>query len=342
MKSLHELTPIGRGRRLRPFAASLLTEYGIDHARLRQVTEASNIIYHVSSNQRGEFALRMTAPKSCHDSTDIRSEVAWLRALARETDLGIAEPIARLDGRYVTTVSPSEDGAPINSVLFRWVPGVMLDERLTPDNVAQMGSLMARLHEHAATFEPPDGFRIRRYSSVFPYADEAFAHVEPIVLFEPGPNAALSEEQRSLFEQALQLAESEIRALGFDSSEIRVIHNDLHMWNVKVAKNRLYALDFEDMMWGHPLQDVATTLYYFRWDDRFEVMRDAFRRGYMAVRPWPEQHEGQLEILMAGRMLLLANYVAASEDAEDKAFAPEYLARVEGRLREILEPMNRV
>ena len=114
-------------------------------------------------------------------------------------------------------------------------------------------------------------------------------------------------------------------------------YNDLHMWNVKVDDGRLYALDFEDMMWGHPIQDIATTMYYFRWSDSYEVMLAAFRSGYESVSVWPEDHEGQLEALIMGRGLLLANYVAASEDSEDRAFAPEYLVRATERLRGFLK-----
>jgi hypothetical protein len=51
------------------------------------------------------------------------------------------------------------------------------------------------------------------------------------------------------------------------------------------------------------------------------------------VRAWPEDREGQLETLIMGRTLLLANYVAVSEDSEDRAIAPEFLERVGGRLR---------
>ena len=118
---------------------------------------------------------------------------------------------------------------------------------------------------------------------------------------------------------------------------LRVIHNDLHMWNVKVDGDKLYALDFEDMMWGHPIQDIATTMYYFRWADTYETMLAAFRAGYQSVHVWPEDHEWQLETLMMGRLLLLANYLAVSEDSEDRAFAPQFLERAEGRFHTLLD-----
>ena len=336
MKPLHELTQIGRGRRLRPIAKQVLDEYGIEPTKLRQITEAANTIFRVSTRGAGEFVLRMTAPKSCHGAGEIRSEAAWLHALDENTDIGIPAPVARLDGDYVAEVSVSCAADSICCALYRWVPGVMLDHRLTEDNVCRLGALMARLHEHAATFEPPTGFLIRTYDSVFPYANASFSNVEPIVLFDDDPEAALTSEQRSIYLQAHQIVSHQIAHLMKTSGPLRVIHNDLHMWNVKVDRDKLYALDFEDVMWGQPIQDIATTMYYFRWGESFEPMLAAFRSGYESVCAWPEDHAGQLEALFMGRALLLANYIAVSEDSEDRAFAPEYLSQVEARLRTYL------
>ncbi|MCK5827018.1 phosphotransferase [Candidatus Bipolaricaulota bacterium] len=342
MKPLHELTQIGRGRRLRPIALQVLDEdYGIAAIQLKQITEASNTIFRVITDSAQDYVLRMTAPKSCHGADEIRSEVAWLHAIDEDTDIGIPVPVARLDGDYVSEVLVPVEDSPICSAVYSWVPGRMLDEQLTEDNVRRLGSLMARLHEHAASFVTPKDFRIRTYDSVFPYSVEGFAGLEPIVLFNEDAQALLTSEQRSTYRDAYQLIAQEIESLMRNEDPLRVIHSDLHMWNVKVDGDKLYALDFEDMMWGHPIQDIATTMYYFRWADTYETMLMAFRSGYEFVQEWPESCEGQLETLMAGRMLLLANYVAASEDSEDRAFAPEYLVRCEGRLRSFLEGSSR-
>jgi len=340
MKPLHELTPIGRARRLRPIAADVASAYGIRDAALRQLTEASNTIFRVSAASGEHYVLRMTAPKSCHGPAEIRSEIAWLRALAQDTDLGIPAPIPRCDGAYVTEVDVPGAVEPICCALYRWVPGVMLVERMTEANVRRLGELMARLHEHAAGFVPPEGFRIRRYTSVFPYTDPSFPQVEPVILFDRGANAPLTGAQRDVYQDALDIIEGHVEELISEANEIRVVHNDLHVWNVKVFRTRLYALDFEDMMWGHPMQDIATTLYYFRWRDVYPAMLAAFRCGYTSVRPWPERRDGQLEALIMGRMLLLANYVATSQDSEDIALAPEYLSRTEQRLREFLHSVR--
>jgi len=341
MKRLHELTLIGRGRRLRPIALKLLGEYGIKPTKLTQITEASNTIFRVRLDGADDYVLRMTAPKSCHGVDEIRSEVAWLHAIDEDTDIGVPAPVARLDDGYVSEVSLPGEVNPICCAVYRWVPGVMLDDRLTEDNVRRLGILMARLHEHAAGFTLAKGFHIRTFDSVLPYAVEGFAGLEPIVLFNEDAQAPLTSKQRPVYQDAHQLVAAEIENLMRKKDPLRVIHNDLHVWNVKADGDKLYALDFEDMMWGHPIQDIATTMYYFRWRESYEMMLAAFRSGYESVSEWPEDHDGQLETLIMGRTILLANYVAVSEDSEDRAFAPEFLARGEARLRTYLDIATR-
>lgn len=337
MKSFHDLTQIGRGLRLRPVALQVLREYGIEPTKVQQILEASNIIFRVRTDSAGSYVLRMTSPKSCHGADEIRSEIAWLNAIAEETDIGVPAPVARPDGNYISQVMVPGASKPIGCALYRWVPGVMLDNRLTEANVRRLGILMARLHEHAAVFEPPEGFHIHTYDSVFPYAAEGFAGIEPVLLFNEGEDAPLTTRaQRAVYKQVHDLVAAEVEVLMADCAPLRVIHSDLHMWNVKVDRGKLYALDFEDLLWGRPIQDIATTLYYFRWSDTYETMRTAFRLGYESVSAWPEDHDGQLETLIMGRAILLANYITVSEDSEDRAFAPEYLARVADRLRGFL------
>jgi len=336
MKPFHALTQIGQGRRLRPVALQVLSEYGIEPTGVQQILEASNIIFRVRTKSSGSYVLRMTSPKSCHGADEIRSEVAWLHAIAEETDIGVPEPVARLDSEYVSQVIVPGASKSIGCALYRWVPGVMLDDRLTENNVRRLGILMARLHEHAAGFEAPEGFHIRTYDSVFPYAAEGFAGIEPVLLFDEGEDPPLADAQRAVYRQVHDLVAAEIEGLMAGRAPLRVIHNDLHVWNVKVDRSKLYALDFEDLMWGHTIQDIATTLYYFRWNDTYETMLAAFRSGYESVSAWPECRDGQLEKLIMGRAILLANYITVSEDSEDRAFAPEYLERVADRLRGFL------
>ena len=110
------------------------------------------------------------------------------------------------------------------------------------------------------------------------------------------------------------------------------------MWNVLVHRGQLAAIDFEDLMSGWPVQDIATAMYYLHHHPEFAAIRDGFRRGYEQVAPWPEAEPGELETFIAGRALVLANDVLQMTPAALGGLdVPEFFARAERRLRAILD-----
>ena len=335
MKPFHDLTHRGQGRRLRPHAVRALAAFGVRPVRLRQLTAATNVVFRVDAADARRLVLRMTAPKSAHSIENARAEIAWLRALHAVPAIGVPAPVPAKDGEFVHPLNAPDLPGTWHCTLYGWLPGVMLSERLTPPNLTRHGALAARLHSHGERFVPPDGSGIRTYDSPFPYSDPSFPNPEPIVLFDRCPYDLMPPDRVAVFRAACDRVRAAIDHL-FDTRTPHVIHNDLHLWNVLVTRDRVYALDFEDLLLGHPIQDLATTLYYYRYRDDGAALLSAFRDGYVAVRPWPEERDGQLETLIVGRNILLANFVAASQDAADRTFAPEYLARTERRLRQFL------
>ena len=332
MRPFSELTLIGQARRLRPHAIRLLEGSGVRVGRLRQLTEATNVIFRVDMEDGRRFVLRMTSPKSAHSVENVRSEIEWIRALNRDAAADVPVPIAWPDGDDVCTLEAADIEGAWHCTRLSWIPGKMLSDRLTPGNLTRHGALSARLHEHGETFKPSPDFRIRAFRTLFPYADPTYPNAEPIVLFDGRAEDLMPRRRAEVFLEVHDRVQEELDLL-FEQRTPHVIHNDLHRWNVKVHRTRIYALDFEDLLLGHPIQDIATTLYYYRYSPHYPERLDAFRRGYESLRPWPEDHPGQLERLIAARGILLANFVAASRDADDRRMAPEYLTRIEDRLR---------
>ena len=130
-----------------------------------------------------------------------------------------------------------------------------------------------------------------------------------------------------------------------------MIHADLHHENVKIDRGRLRPLDFYEVIWGYPLQDLSLTLYDLRFfaDPRphgYPALRDAFQRGYESRLGWPEQRPGQIDTLVAGRRLRAANWVLAHETAAfaaepakvpDPAVIHRFFERLEGEFRALLD-----
>ena len=330
MRDFYELTTRGRAKRLRDVALAALERYDLDVKRVRLVSNDMNGIFRLDTLDGQKFILRVCLPEGGHSLAEIRSEMMWLEALRWDTDLGVPKPLATAEGELVTTLEVPGVPQPRHCVIFGWVPGPDLADRLTPENVYKLGELAARLHIHAETFTPPEGFWIKTSDTVFPFG-------EPVVLFDEVYRALFPPSRRKVFQRALERVEDALEKLYADSHGLRVLHNDLHQWNVKVFRGRLYALDFEDLMWGYPVQDIAISLYYFQGLERYAALHEAFTCGYANHSQWPEQYPGEIETLIAGRGLNLANFVLQDPNPEWQIEAPAFIERTEIRLRAFLD-----
>lgn len=321
MKAWDDLTERGKYRRLRPLAAAALESYALDVQRISFVGGFTNAIYRVDAAE-GTFALRIDYMQD-HTDENAQVELEWVAALGAETELDVCRVVPSNDGRL--TVYAGAPGVPgeRRCVLFDWIPGKPLDADLTQDRYRQLGVLSAQLHLHGARFEP--SMRPMAWSKVFYWPEE----FDPVVYDRPEHSKHFTGNRRQIMEKALAVAGRAFDRL--DPAEAQVLHGDLHPWNVHVVGKRMIALDFEDVMWGNRVQDVAITLFYERDQPGYAELRAAFTEGYSAIAPWPEAYEGELEHFMAARTLMFANFILNIGSDIDE-FYPAFFARLEGFL----------
>jgi len=281
---------------------------------IRSLGGFSNIIFRVDTDD-GPLALRVDYQQD-HSEENIAVELAWLEALAGETDLDVARVVPARNGDL--SVWAGADGVPGERccVLFEWIPGKPLDEDLTPERYRQLGLLSAGLHAHGATFDPP--FQPMVWDQVFYWPPE----IDPVVIWDSEYDYLFDSHRRDLLERSIAAIEPAFGRLDWKQGQI--IHGDLHPWNVHVSRSRIIAFDFEDVAFGLPVQDVAITLFYNRTVPGYPELRAAFEEGYSAVAPWPVRYDGELEHFMAARTVMFINYVAhyegASTDFYENAF----------------------
>jgi Ser/Thr protein kinase RdoA (MazF antagonist) len=275
--------------------------------------------------------LRISHP-TWRDDVELRSEIAWLDALARETDIAAHRPLPNRDGELTTTVAVEGVPEPRRAALFTWTPGVQLAERLTDENVEQMGILSAQLHLHGARWVPPEGFTQRRLDRLFP-------RDEVVEIFALRFAHLFSTERRAIFEQGIERAQAELDRLYRSAEPPRVVHGDLHHENVLIHQGRLQAVDFEDIIYAYPIQDIALTFYDFRYYTNpathdYARLCAAFQRGYTSQLPWPQEYENQINILHLARRIWITNWVLTREAAEHHA---PFIERETERYRQWLD-----
>ncbi len=329
MEDFEQLSSEAQAARLRALAVRALEAYALDVREVRLVGLYTNAIFRVATTDDSSYMMRVCQP-GWRTDTDLRSEAMWLQALDRETDIGAPRPVMARDGAYL--VRTEAEGVPEahRCCVMSWTPGVVLeDERLTEENLFQMGALFARLHAQAADFEPPAGFTQRRM-------DTLFARGEEDALFSAENREAFTPRAWEIIERVRAQVAAAYEQLYADPAGLRVIHHDLWHGNIKIHAGRLYPLDFEDTVWGYPVQDIAMAWQDLMKDvapESYEPLTRAFRAGYEQRLAWPESYAGQIDLFRAGRMLWVANYVARFE----RKYLSEHLTWLTGEFEKFLE-----
>lgn len=322
MRPFAELTTRGQVGRLRALGRNALLRFGLPaDLPLELLGHAENTTFRVA--HAGEtFMLRVHRLKY-HDAPEIQSELAWLDALAQDTDLSVPRPVPAPDGeRLVEVAAPGLD-RPRHCVLLRWVDGRFRRRDPSPAWMAQVGELTAILHQHSETWHRPPGF-------VRPHWD-ARGLVGPGSFWGSATDlVGLTPRQRSQIEALGERVRARLDAYGTAPDRFGLIHGDLHAHNVLAHRGRAHPIDFDDCGFGWHIYDMAVTLAGARWLDGFDALRAAWLRGYRRVRPLEDEHLALFEPLCVARQLNVGAWVATrAEVPEVRAFTPRMIERLE-------------
>jgi Ser/Thr protein kinase RdoA (MazF antagonist) len=286
MESFTAVSPRAQVSRLRRLAAAALAEYDLPGARLAPPVHAFNTTFRVTDAGGDRYALRITRPGKS-TLAEVRSELAWLVALRRDTDLMVPDPVPTRVGALLTVAGAPGVPEPRICVLFRWVPGRFARAGLRPRHLERVGRLTARLQDHAQSFRPPPGFTRPRIDDI----PATRAAVTPLVAAVRPPADV------ALVEVALDRVAAALAGLGDGPDAHGLIHSDLHQWNYLFHRGRVHLLDFDDCGYAPFLYDLAVTAFEMEDHPRFPALRAALLAGYGAARPLPPDPEAVLSTL---------------------------------------------
>jgi Ser/Thr protein kinase RdoA (MazF antagonist) len=320
------LTTRQQVNKLRAVAFEALRAYPLEVKRLRLLSHGFNTIFRVDDARGQKFALRLNV-NSRRTLENVRAELAWLEALKRETDLRVPVVVPTREGNLLQSLQHENAPRTLLSALFEWIPGPDIGENLSDAVVEEIGALTAKLQIHGSSFKLPNGCELPTTESIF--------YDMPHHLFEM-IHQHLTDSRLEVFRHGADLTQA-VSDVAWARQAPRVIHTDLHQWNIKRYRNQLSVFDFDDTAIGQPVQDLAISLYYLRGEKNSEGFRAALERGYSRIAPWPAANEYELEALMAARGLLLANDVVSTLNPEFQAIIPSFLEKTENRMRNFLE-----
>ena len=302
------------------FAHKILKKFGISDAEVECINFEFNATFSVSTQSGQRYALRLNI-NSTRTVSNIQAETQWVRDLARIPSINVPTTIASLEDQYLVSAHHADSGQTIYGVMYSWLEGEEIGDEPTLDQLHTVGRAMALLHENSSHFTLTDGAELPTFNDFF-WGTEDY-------LFSG--KSTLIPKDRQLIEQARDLIMMFTDEL-YATSEVHIIHADLHGWNLMWHEDQLSIFDFDDCGYGVEAQDIAVALYYLDTPEQDAALLD----GYKSIRPLPIYSEKAMKALLLQRRLLLLNYLYETKNAEHKEMLPAYLEKTIERVSTFL------
>lgn len=293
-----------RVARVRRLALRALEAYPLVDQDLRFIADEENATFRVDATApdgRDRFLLRVHRParhgRNVDSAAAVDSELRWLTALRSGTDLFVPAPFRTVDGQLTAlAASPDMPERRVCSVL-RWMDGRLHAAAPRPVHLRRLGSVMARLHNHAGQWHVPPGFvRIRWDWETFFGDTMVYGGVGAADVWDLLPG-----ELRRRFARTAAAMRPVMRNLGEEADNFGLIHADLHLGNALFWRDQIRVIDFDDCGFGYWLYDMAVSLWELRHRDDYEDFRSALIDGYTRHRPLPPGGLAHLDDFIAAR-----------------------------------------
>jgi Ser/Thr protein kinase RdoA (MazF antagonist) len=335
IEALNQLNYNGKIRRLRELAEAALTYYDLGNGRLSMLTHRTNTIFQIHATKRIEdpahkeaarrekarYAMRLYTT-SFPPEAQVASELYWLAALRKETELVVPEPVAARNGSLLTEVGVEGIPETARCVVFRWVEGRFIDSSLSPIKMERVGMFMARLHQYAEKFVPPPHFERPRWN--WQWVFDKGTVLDPAFVEQRG-QGLVTEHEQAIFAATAEKVGIAMRDMPRKATHYGLVHFDLQQTNYLFYKDEVRAIDFADCCWNYYLFDMAITLSGIMGTPDEAAMRAAFFEGYTQMRSLPDHYEELLKVFTAQRLIKRINYLLRSEEPSNHAKAREWI-----------------
>ncbi len=266
---------------------------------------SENATFRIDDGRSGRAIALRVHRLNYHAAEEIRSEIAWIEALRHEGIVETPAPLPGRDGDYVQNLA-SPSGLPgRHAVAFTFAPGAEpASDADLPGWFRTLGSLTARMHDHAQRWTPPETFRRKTWDFD--------------AMFGPSPlwgdwraGVGLDAGGRALIGRALDLIRARLDRFGRAPRRFGLIHADLRLANLLVDGPHLRVIDFDDCGFSWRLYDFAAAVSFFEHEPIVDTLREAWVEGYRAVSALPREDADEMPVFVAMRRFLLVAWIAS-------------------------------
>ncbi len=315
--------------RLTTAAEAVMSQFGLDAAQITPLLYTHNAVFAVQAGEQ-KYTLRLSRPGSRSDA-GLRSELAWLEAISRETKLCVPRPLRTQSGEHLALTKVEGLDEPLRCTLLGWIEGAFIPpEQITPQQSGQLGQFLAELHRFNEVYQPGPNFERPRLDW-----EGLFGERSP---YNPGDGARIfTPQQIVVFDAVAEKVRLTMAQLGETPASFGLIHADFIAKNILFQGDTVCAIDFDNGSYGYYLYDLAPSL--LQWSDfaHYADLKAALWAGYNAIRPLPAAHQAHVETFVAARHVASCRWIASNlSNPKVRERAPQIIASRVEELRQYL------
>lgn len=295
-------------QKLQEFALDAARQYGLDSdVNVSLLNLSENATFKIEADG-AQSILRIHRP-SYHTPAAIESELTWVEAL-RASDLVSTPAILKApNGDRVVTATDST-GEQRNAVMFEFMQGSEpTDDRLVDDFV-QLGSITARLHQHAKQWVKPSGFTRFTWdldTALGPNGHWGYWRTDGLAI---GPS------ELKVLDPLVETITRRLMAFGNGPDRFGLVHADMRLANLLVDGPRVSVIDFDDCGLSWFMYDLGSSVSFIEDSPLIPAMVDSWVEGYRKVAELSKAEVDELQTFIMFRRLLLVSWVGTHQDTE--------------------------
>ena len=294
-------------------ASQVLRAWELEVEDIHLVSVTENIAFRVDDRAGGHYVLRLHRPWY-HDLDELISEQTWTAAL-RAAGVDVPVPVMTRDGDGYAQVDIA--GERRHAGLLEWVDGPTMHHVMRQNDdpafarhcFAQLGGIMASIHNQSAAWTIPPGFRRQRLDADGLMGEQPFWG-----RFWESPH--LQADERPRLAALRETMHGILVDYGTEPGTFGLIHADLHPNNVIENGEALHVIDFDDAGFGWHAYEFAVALSHFHQDRRIDEFCGALVDGYRRHRAVDDETVARIPLFLLIRSLASIGWIAARPELD--------------------------
>ncbi|MDI9347891.1 MAG: phosphotransferase [Methylacidiphilales bacterium] len=269
---------------------------------------SENATYLVKAPNGEKSILRLHRP-NYHSKLSIASELQWLEALRKQTNIETPVATRGVSGELIYLVH-SNVIEPRHAVMFEFLPGKEPDaDRELSKSFIQLGEITALMHQHSKTWKIPQGFERLEWNLETIFGRNAH--------WGDWRDAPLVSKQHSeIIERAVEIIKFRISQFNQHGDKYGLIHADLRLANLLVHEGKASVIDFDDCGFGFYLYDFATAISFIETDPLVPEWLEAWKAGYRKKAELSTSDEQEIPTFIMLRRLALLAWVGSHSETD--------------------------